>query len=107
MAAQPVRFRERAVADVEAAIDHYRLEAGDAVALDFIGALEKAVARIGRSPQVGSLRFSYDLDIPELRAMSTARFPYVIFYVPREGAIDVWRVLHARRDIPGVLADER
>jgi hypothetical protein len=28
------------------------------------------------------------------------RYPYVVFYVEREDRIDVWRVLHTRRDIP-------
>jgi toxin ParE1/3/4 len=29
----------------------------------------------------------------------------VIFYVEREDHIDVWRVLHGRRDIPALLED--
>jgi plasmid stabilization system protein ParE len=28
-----------------------------------------------------------------------------VFYVEREHEIDVWRVLHSRRDIPTTLAD--
>jgi toxin ParE1/3/4 len=100
-----VRFRARAASDVDAAVDHYRREAGEAVALELIESLERCVRQIGRSPQTGSLRFSYELDIPELRVLGTRRFPYVIFYVPNNDVIDVWRVLHSRRDIPSTLAE--
>jgi toxin ParE1/3/4 len=101
-----VRFRARAAADVDDAVDHYRREAGEAVAIDFIQSLERCVRQIGRSPHIGSLRFSYELDIPELRVLSTRRFPYLIFYVPIDDSIDIWRVLHSRRDIPSTLAED-
>jgi len=28
------------------------------------------------------------------------RFPHLVFYFERDDYIDVWRVLHGRRDIP-------
>jgi toxin ParE1/3/4 len=43
------------------------------------------------------------LDIPGLRSWPLRRFPYVIFYIEQENHIDVWRVLHARRDIPALM----
>jgi toxin ParE1/3/4 len=100
-----VRFRARAASDVDAAVDHYQRESGEVVALDFIESLEQCIRRIRRSPHVGSLRFSYELDIPELRVLGARRFPYLIFYVPPDDSIDIWRVLHSRRDIPSTLAD--
>lgn len=107
MASRTVRLRARAASDVDTAVDHYQHEAGDAVALDFIESLEQAISRIQRSPHVGSLRFSYELAIPELRALGTKHFPYLIFYVAHDDSIDVWRVLHTRRDIPNTLTDDR
>lgn len=101
-----VRFRARAAADVDEAVDHYRREAGEAVAVDFIDALERCVRQIGRSPHLGSLRFSYELDIPGLRVLGARRFPYLVFYVPTDDRIDIWRVLHSRRDIPSTLAED-
>jgi toxin ParE1/3/4 len=101
-----VRFRARAASDIDDAVDHYQREAGEAVALDFIESLERCVRQIGRSPHLGSLRFSYELDIPELRVPGTRRFPYLIFYVPNDDSIDIWRVLHSRRDIPSTLAED-
>lgn len=76
------------------------------MALDFIESLERCVRQIERSPHLGSLRFSYELDIPELRVLGTRRFPYLVFYVPNDDSIDIWRVLHSRRDVPGTLAED-
>lgn len=61
------------------------------------------ISHITRSPNAGSLRFAYELGDPELRAWGLRRFPSVIFYVPFGDGIDIWRVLHIRRDIPGVF----
>lgn len=41
-----------------------------------------------------------------LRSRSIARFPFLIFYMERDDHIDVWRVLHAQRDIPARLSPE-
>jgi toxin ParE1/3/4 len=40
-----------------------------------------------------------------LRSWRLARCPYVVFYVERDDHLDVWRVLHARQDIPEWLRD--
>lgn len=106
MNARPIELRQLAAADIDDAVDHYNGEGGESLALRFVDALEHAVGRIGRSPHVGSLRFSYELDIPELRAWALNRFPYIVFYVAGDDRIDVWRVLHSRRDIPKALADD-
>lgn len=62
--------------------------------------------RIRSALHAGSLRFSYALGIPELRAITTQRFPSVVFDVPDGQTVDIWRVLHSRRDVPATLADE-
>jgi toxin ParE1/3/4 len=31
--------------------------------------------------------------------------PYLIFYIDRDDHVDVWRVLHAQRDIPARLRE--
>ena len=103
--AKPVRLRRLAADDIDAALLHYLAEAGDDVAGRFIDAVERALTYVGRHPHSGSLRLSYDLDIPELRTWPLDRFPYLVFYVAKHSQIDVWRVLHTRRDIPTALAD--
>jgi toxin ParE1/3/4 len=104
--AAPVELRDQAADDIDAAIDHYVAAGGGALALRFIDAVEMAVDRIGRYPLTGNLRFSYELGIPELRAWPIAGFPFLLFYVASDDRIDVWRVLHTRRDVPSGLVGE-
>ena len=106
MPARPVRLRERAAVDIDQAVDFYLAEADTDVAVRFVDAVERAVGQIGRSPQSGSLRFSYELEIPGLRVRPLVRFPYLVFYVVGDEVVDVWRVLHTRRDIPTAMGDE-
>ena len=101
--AKRIRLRQLAAFDLEGASNYYRQEAGEQTALDFIDAVERAIKRIGRSPQVGSLRFAYELAIPDLRAWPVQGFPYVAFYVVTDDEIDVWRILHTRPDVPASL----
>lgn len=103
--ATPVRLRTRAAQDIDDAIAYYQRTAGDAVAGRFIDALERTLHRISRTPHAGALRFAYDLDIPGLRHLGLARFPFAVFYVQTDAEIDVWRVLHVRRNLPRRLTD--
>ena len=105
MTGKPVVLRERARRDVEAAVEHYLAEASADVALTFIDALEAAFLRMGAHPASGSPRYARELDLPGLRASLVTGFPYLVFYVEGEAAVDVWRVLHAARDIPAWLQE--
>jgi len=96
----PIIPRELAQADVEQAIDHYLAEAGRDIAFSFIDALEAAFLQIATNPAACSPRWGQDLKLPGLRSQKLKRFPYLVFFMEREDHIDVWRVLHARRDIP-------
>ena len=100
MRAKRVVPRVLAQRDIEAAVAHYLAEAGGAVALGFIDAVERAFGRIGRSPGVGSPRHGIALGLAGVRAWPVPRFPYLVFYLERDDHVDVWRVLHAQRDIP-------
>jgi toxin ParE1/3/4 len=106
MTIRPVVPRDQAHRDVEAAIDHYRREAGADIALGFIDALEIVYRGIAEHPRLGSPRYAHELNLPGLRHRSLGRFPYLVFYVEHDEHIDVWRVLDARRDIPAWLADD-
>ena len=70
-----------------------------------VDALEDAYAVLARNPSIGTPRYAAELDIPGLRTWALPRFPYLICYAERQDRIDVWRVLHGRRDIPAHLAD--
>jgi len=103
--ARPVRLRRLAADDIDAALGYYLDEAGADVAKRFVTAVERATVSIAKSPRSGSLRFAYDLEIPDLRCWPLTRFPYLVFYVEHADRVDVWRLLHTRRDIPATLAD--
>lgn len=99
-----VTIRGLAATDIDAAVAYYRSKANAAVAYDFVTSLEAAVGHLQKHPLTGSLRFAFELDIPCLRSWSLEKFPYLIFYVPGDSRIDIWRVLHAKRDIQTFLA---
>lgn len=95
----------RAVADQDAAkaFEFYQQEAGDDVALRFVDVLEAAVQAIGRRPQAGSPLYAGLLNVPGLRSRRLNGFPFLVFYVEREDCVELWRILHERRDITARL----
>jgi toxin ParE1/3/4 len=98
--------RARADRDVEETIQHYlSADAADA-ALGFVDALEEAYDRIALRPAMGSPRYGHELSLPGLRHWALKGYPHLVFYAFADGAdhVDVWRVLHGRRDIPASLS---
>lgn len=106
MTAKPVVPRDAARRDVDAAVDHYRKDAGEKTALGFVAALERAFRHIARHSATGSPRYAHELGLPGLRSWPLRRYPHLVFYVDRADRIDVWRVLHGERDIPAWLRRE-
>lgn len=100
MKAKPVVPREQASRDIDQAIAYYLGEDAAPAALGFINALQQAYGHIGRHPAAGSPRYAHELSLPGLRCWPLRRYPYLVFYVERPDHVDVWRVLHAGRDIP-------
>ena len=91
--------------DVEEAVDRYLVEASAKVALGFVDELEKAYAHIARHPASGSPRYAHQIGLADLRFWRLGRYPHLVFYVERDGYIDVWRVLHEQRDIPAWMGE--
>ena len=100
MTAKKVIPRAQVSADVDSAIGHYLAEGASDAALGFIDALEQAYAYLSRNAATGSPRYGHELGLPGLRAWPLTTYPFLVFYLEREDHIDVWRVLHTRRDIP-------
>ncbi|MEE9415225.1 MAG: type II toxin-antitoxin system RelE/ParE family toxin [Acidimicrobiales bacterium] len=96
-------LRLLAAADIDAALTYYRSEAGQGIASDFVDDLESAIRHIINHPLTGSLRFAYELEIPELRSWPLKKYPNLVYYVTDETSIDIWRLLHTRRDVPEFL----
>ena len=103
---KPVIPRELALLDVEDAIDYYLEKASEAIALGFVNELEHAYTRIGNWPEIGSLRYAIELQIPGLRFFPLNRYPFLVFYLVQNTHVEVWRILHERRDIPEFLRTE-
>lgn len=103
----PLVLRARAQRDIDDAVEHYRSEGGARAAVGFIDALERAFGRIALHPRIGATRYAQMLNLPGLRSWPVQRYPYVIFYREdgsRSGSmIDVWRLLHSRRDLPAEI----
>jgi toxin ParE1/3/4 len=102
---KPVLPRDLARRDVEAAVDYYILEAGPEVALGLVEALHTAYRAIADHPAAGSPRYANELALPGLRSRMLKRYPYLVFYIEHDDHIDVWRVLHAHRDIPAWMLE--
>lgn len=100
MKAKPFIARAQATQDIEAAIDHYLSENTADAAMGFVDALEQAYRHLGLHSATGSPRYGHALGIPSLRTWPITRSPFLVFFVEAADYIDVWRVLHTRRDIP-------
>jgi len=100
-----VTLRQRSIDDADAAFDYLLEEAPPGTAANFIDSLQQALDHLSQHPLTGSLRFAFELNIPELRSWPLTRFPYLVFYVAIDDDVDVWRILHAHRDIPASIGD--
>ena len=76
-------------------------------ALRLYTAAENAFNQLLSMPEIGSTRESVAPRLRGLRMWPIPDFPnHLIFYRPTTVGIEIVRVLHAARDIPGVLEDE-
>jgi toxin ParE1/3/4 len=85
--------------DLERASDYYANKAGPEVARRFLEAARAALREVGNRPGAGSPRYGEKLGAPHLRTRRVSRFPYLIFYLEHPDFVEVFRVLHERRDI--------
>lgn len=102
---KPVIPREQARRDVNEAIDYYLGESAIDAALGFIDALERAYSHIGRHPATGSSVYASELNLSGLRFWPLSQYPHLVFYLERSDHVDVWRVLHGKRDIPAWMRE--
>ena len=94
-----------ALTDVDQILDHYLAEAGTSVAERFLEAMELAIGHIRHEPGLGSPRLARAMQNAALRIWPVKGFPYLIFYLDLPEGVQIWRVLHAARDIPSNLRD--
>ena len=102
-----IRVRPLADSDIDAHVGYLAQEAGDAVALRFLEALERTLTALAERPALGSPRHLDDPRLEGMRVRPVAGFRRVlVFYLTIGTAVEVVRVLHGARDIPPLL-DER
>jgi len=103
--AKPVIPRQSVSRDLDEALAYYLDEGATGTALAFIDAVEQALTHISRQPETGSSRYAHELNLPGLRTWLLMPYPHWVLYLERPDHIDVWRVLHGRRDIPAWLLE--
>ena len=105
MSARPLIIREWADRDVANAVSYYQREASARVALRFIDAIQDSYRRIADDPLIGSSRYAHEMEMPGLRFSMVRRFPYLVFYHSVGEGVEVWRILHGHREIPGRMRE--
>lgn len=82
------------------AIWHYIADDNRQRANSFLRLLDDKMKSLAQNPYLGRRREEL---MPGLRSFPVGR--YVIFYIPRQEAIEVVRVLHGARDIDEIFAN--
>lgn len=100
-----VKLRPAARVDVEEAASWYREQGGESLESRFVERFRAALDHIARHPLSGSVHYGDLTRLGGLRFWALRGFPYLVFYQDRGEWLDVWRVLHAERDIPAWLRD--
>ena len=88
-----------AVQDEEEIVQYYEQTSSEQIAISFINALDQAFSKLSRYPQMGSPRPEYDLELDGIRSWSLKKFPHLIYYEIQDDHIELWRILHPKRDI--------
>jgi len=97
------KVHELASQDIHSVINHYiDLQAAKA-GTEFLAALEKAYKFISLFPDAGSKRLGISMRLPELRTWSLTKFPYSLIYMCDAQGVDIFRLLHHKRDMPNYL----
>lgn len=97
---KPVHWHPAAETDAAHAAEWYGRQAGLAMGQRFLDAIDAGLSHLSHHPGIGSTRHAAPLHLDGLRSWPLKDFPYLIFYLERDDRIDIWRVLHAQRDIP-------
>ena len=97
---KPLHWHPLARRDADEAAAWYAQEGGLALELTFTATLQATAGLISAHPGIGSPRYATVLNLAGLRCWRVKGFPQLVFYIERETQLDIWRVLHAQRDIP-------
>lgn len=104
---KPPIWRSIARRDAADAAYWYATQANRATGERFLAAVHAGLEHVSRHPASGLPRYATSLNLDGLRFWPVGGFPYLIFYIERDTHVDVWRVLHAQRDVPAWMEKSR
>jgi len=93
--------------DADDVIDYYREHAGVTVAESFAFEIDEAFTCLSKHPNIGSPRPEHDLDITGIKSWALKRFPHQIYYNVQDEHIELWRILHPRRDVTQAILSRK
>jgi toxin ParE1/3/4 len=76
----------------------------------FLDAIEEASTLLAATPEIGSPRYFSHPELQGLRFLPLRRFEnYLLFYraVENEEVVEIVRIVHGARDLPGLFAGKR
>lgn len=88
-----------AVDDVLDIVDYYREHASTLAAEHVSFEVDQALERLSHHPNIGSPRPEYGLELDGIRSSSLKKIPHLIYYEIQDDHIELWRILHPKRDI--------
>ena len=103
----PVEKSQFFQTDVTSRFGWYADEAGEEVAWRFLAAVELTLAKLGKQPDMGSLRRFRNSLLKDLRSFRVEP-PFdrvLVFYRSTEKALQAWRLMHGARDLPRRLVE--
>ena len=98
----PVIPRERAHEDLVGILNYYDCQAGVVITADFIREFSLAQTQVSKYPKIGSTRLCEKANLLNLRVWSLRKYPHQIFYRVEIDRVDVWRILHSRRNFTSI-----
>jgi len=103
----PVEKSQFFQTDVTSRFGWYADEAGEEVAWRFLAAVELTLAKLGKQPDMGSLRRFRNPLLKDLRSFRVEP-PFdrvLVFYRSTEKVLQAWRLMHGARDLPRRLVE--
>lgn len=95
----------RAQTDVDEEAAYYQTTAGLDTATRFLEDLRHTFERLLEFPHLGTPWPTTRRELLGLRRRVLSQFPYSVFSLPSEQAVEIVRVLHNSRDLPAALED--
>lgn len=102
-----LRILPSADTDIDSGFYHYQEQGDLELAFRFVDKVQETCERLRKMPYIGSPR-----DFPSSRFRGLRQWPvkgfedYLIFYRVTQDRIDIYRILHGRRDIEGIFEEE-